>query len=92
VKRKSAWSCSVHAFWTLTAEVRDLQQRFAAVEIRFTALEHRLTAMENRLGALENRFAQGRPTGEVFAELGLRHCTGFFFCIFLTRQRLHTTP
>ena len=40
----------------LTAEVRDLQQRFAAMEVRFSALEHRLTAMENRFSALESRY------------------------------------
>ena len=42
---------------TLTAEVRDLQHRFTAMESRFTAMEVRLGAMEVRLGAMEQRFA-----------------------------------
>lgn len=42
---------------TLTAEVRDLQQRFTALEHRFTAMELRLTGIEARLGALEGRFS-----------------------------------
>jgi septal ring factor EnvC (AmiA/AmiB activator) len=40
---------------TLTAEVRDLQHRFAALESRFSAMEARLGAMETRLGAMEAR-------------------------------------
>ena len=40
---------------TLTAEVRDLQQRFTALEGRFTALESRFTGMEIRLAAIERR-------------------------------------
>jgi hypothetical protein len=40
----------------LMAEVRDLQQRFAAMESRLTAMESRFTAMESRLAALETRF------------------------------------
>jgi uncharacterized coiled-coil protein SlyX len=46
---------------TLTAEVRDLQHRFTAMESRFTALESRVTALEvavtTRLDALERRFS-----------------------------------
>jgi len=38
----------------LTAEVRDLQHRFSAVESRFSALESRFTAMETRLGGIES--------------------------------------
>lgn len=54
---------------TLTAEVRDLQHRFTAMEIRFAALEHRLTAMENRFSALESRF--GVMEERMSAMLGL---------------------
>ena len=42
---------------TLTAEVRDLQQRFSAMEHRFSAMESRFTALEGRVDALEKRFA-----------------------------------
>ena len=45
---------------TLTAEVRDLQHRFTAMESRFSALESRVTALEvamtTRLDAMERRF------------------------------------
>ena len=45
---------------TLTAEVRDLQHRFTAMESRFSALESRVTALEvamtTRLDAIERRF------------------------------------
>jgi hypothetical protein len=45
---------------TLTAEVRDLQHRFTAMESRFSALEGRITALEvavtTRLDAMERRF------------------------------------
>jgi len=40
---------------TLTAEVRDLQHRFTAMESRFSALESRFTAMEARLSGIEGR-------------------------------------
>jgi hypothetical protein len=40
----------------LTAEVRDLQLRFSALEGRFAAMESRFGAMETRLGAIERRF------------------------------------
>jgi predicted nucleic acid-binding Zn-ribbon protein len=39
----------------LTAEVRDLQLRFSALEGRFAAMESRFSAMEIRLGAIERR-------------------------------------
>ena len=46
---------------TLTAEVRDLQHRFTAMESRFSALESRVTALEvavtTRLDAMERRFS-----------------------------------
>ena len=38
-----------------TAEVRDLQYRFTAMEHRFAALESRFTAMESRLSGIEGR-------------------------------------
>ena len=41
----------------LTADVRDLQQRFDGPGARFGGLEARFAAMESRLGGLENRFA-----------------------------------
>jgi hypothetical protein len=41
---------------TLTAEVRDLQLRFSALEGRFAAMESRFGAMETRLGAIERCF------------------------------------
>jgi chromosome segregation ATPase len=41
----------------LTAEVRDLQQRFAGMEARLGALETRFSAMEARFSAMETRFA-----------------------------------
>jgi uncharacterized coiled-coil protein SlyX len=41
----------------LNTEVRDLQQRFAGLEVRLGALETRFSAMEARIGALEGRFA-----------------------------------
>ena len=47
----------------LTADVRDLQRRFAGMEQRFAGMETRLTAletrfssMEARMGSLEGRF------------------------------------
>ena len=47
----------------LTADARDLQQRFAGMEQRFAGMETRLTAletrfssMEARMGSLEGRF------------------------------------
>ncbi len=41
----------------LTADVRDLQQRFDGLEPRFDGMEARFAAMESRLAGLENRFA-----------------------------------
>ena len=45
---------------TLTAEMRDLQHRFTAMESRFTALKSRVTAVKvavtTRLDAIERRF------------------------------------
>ena len=41
---------------SMTAEVRDLQVRFTAMEHRFAALETRFTAMEARLSGIEGRF------------------------------------
>jgi uncharacterized coiled-coil protein SlyX len=41
----------------LTADVRDLQQRFDGLEARFDGLEARFAAMESRLSGLENRYA-----------------------------------
>jgi hypothetical protein len=40
----------------LTADVRDLQQRFAGMEVRLGALETRFSGLEARMGALEGRF------------------------------------
>jgi predicted nucleic acid-binding Zn-ribbon protein len=39
----------------LTAEIRDLQLCFSALEGRFAAMESRFSAMEIRLGAIERR-------------------------------------
>jgi uncharacterized coiled-coil protein SlyX len=41
----------------LTADVRDLQQRFDGLEARFDGLEARFAAMESRLSGLESRYA-----------------------------------
>jgi uncharacterized coiled-coil protein SlyX len=41
----------------LTAEVRDLQQRFDGLEARLDGLEARISALEGRFGAMERRFA-----------------------------------
>jgi hypothetical protein len=41
---------------TMTAEMRDLQLRFSALEGRFAAMESRFGAMETRIGAIERRF------------------------------------
>ena len=41
----------------LTADVRDLQQRFAGMEVRLGALETRFGAMEQRFSAMEGRLA-----------------------------------
>ncbi len=41
----------------LTADVRDLQQRFHGLEARFDGMEARFAAMESRLAGLENRYA-----------------------------------
>ncbi|MGH7040432.1 MAG: hypothetical protein ACREE4_11090 [Stellaceae bacterium] len=41
----------------LTADVRDLQQRFNGLEARFDGLEARLGALEGRFGAMERRYA-----------------------------------
>lgn len=42
---------------TLTAEVRDLQNRFTAIEGRFSAMETRFTAVESRIAGIETRFS-----------------------------------
>jgi len=41
----------------LTADVRDLQQRFAAQEARLGGLETRIGALESRFSAMEQRYA-----------------------------------
>ncbi|MGE0257590.1 MAG: hypothetical protein AB7T18_02440 [Alphaproteobacteria bacterium] len=41
----------------LTADVRDLQQRFAGMEMRLGALETRFSGLEARFTGLEGRFA-----------------------------------
>jgi predicted nucleic acid-binding Zn-ribbon protein len=41
---------------TMTAELRDLQLRFGALEQRLSALEHRISALEHRISAIESRF------------------------------------
>ncbi len=41
---------------TMTAELRDLQLRFGAIEQRLGALEQRFSAIEQRIGAIESRF------------------------------------
>ena len=41
---------------TMTAELRDLQLRFGALEQRLGALEQRFSALEHRIGAIESRF------------------------------------
>jgi len=40
----------------LTADVRDLPQRFAGMEVRLGALETRFSSTKARMGALEGRF------------------------------------
>jgi hypothetical protein len=40
----------------MTAELRDLQLRFGAIEQRLGALEQRFSALEQRIGAIESRF------------------------------------
>jgi len=40
----------------LTADVRDLQQRFDGFEARFDGLEARFAAMESRITGMESRF------------------------------------
>ena len=40
---------------TLTAQVRDLQQRFTAIELRLGALEGRCASMEGRFAVQEER-------------------------------------
>jgi hypothetical protein len=59
---------------TLTAEARDLQHRFTAMESRFSALEGRFTAMEARLSGIEGRL--GVPGGPhvVDAVTDRTHC------------------
>jgi uncharacterized coiled-coil protein SlyX len=58
---------------TLTAELRDLQHRFTAMESRFSALESRVTALEvamtTRLDAIERRF--GVQEERISAMLGV---------------------
>ena len=41
---------------TMTAEIRDLHQRFGSLEQRFSAIEYRLSALEHRFSAMEARF------------------------------------
>jgi DNA anti-recombination protein RmuC len=41
---------------TMTAEIRDVQQRLGSLEQRFTAIEYRLSALEHRFSAMEARF------------------------------------
>jgi septal ring factor EnvC (AmiA/AmiB activator) len=43
---------------TLTAEVRDLQQRFTGIETRIGAIEARITAMEGRFAVQEERMTR----------------------------------
>jgi len=40
----------------LTAEVRELQQRFSGLETRLGALETRFSGLETRFGGMEARF------------------------------------
>jgi uncharacterized coiled-coil protein SlyX len=40
----------------LTAEVRDLQERFTGMEARIGALEARFSVLESRFSAMEARF------------------------------------
>jgi len=42
---------------TLTAEVRDLQQRFSAMESRFSAMEVRIGSLERRFAVQEERMS-----------------------------------
>ncbi len=41
----------------LTADVRDLQNRFTGVELRLSALEQRFSGLEQRFSAMEGRIA-----------------------------------
>jgi predicted nuclease with TOPRIM domain len=41
----------------LTADVRDLQNRFTGVELRLSALEQRFSGLEQRFSGLEQRFS-----------------------------------
>lgn len=41
----------------LTSDVRDLQQRFAGMELRLGALETRFSGLEMRLSGMETRFS-----------------------------------
>lgn len=41
----------------LTADVRDLQQRFDGLEARLGALEARFSGLESRFSAMERRYA-----------------------------------
>jgi len=43
--------------FTLTGELRDLQQRFSGLEARFDGFEVRLSAIEGRFSAMERRYA-----------------------------------
>jgi hypothetical protein len=40
----------------LTADVRDLQQRFDGLDARMSGLEARFSGLESRFGAMEQRF------------------------------------
>lgn len=42
---------------TMTAEIRDVQNRMSVLERRFTVLENRFTALETRIGAMESRLS-----------------------------------
>jgi hypothetical protein len=41
---------------SLTADVRDLQQRFTGLEARFDGLEARFDGLERRFAAMERRY------------------------------------
>jgi hypothetical protein len=43
---------------TLTADVRDLQQRVSGIEIRLGAIEARFSALEGRFGVQEDRMSR----------------------------------
>jgi hypothetical protein len=72
----------------LTTDVRDLQQRFAGMEVRLGALETRFSGLETRFSGMETRM------GAIEARFGVldERMTRLIALVVRVAERLGTTP